>query len=90
MLRSPQVLGGDVALSPEEVILRAFVDGTPREQLIDRLAAFPYTFGEYAPYPHEGKFPGTWDQVQQACVAGFLTMEEYLRVHDTVQPPPAQ
>nr|WP_046284143.1 helix-turn-helix domain-containing protein [Mycobacterium sp. UM_NZ2] len=79
---------GDVEGSPEEMILRAFVDGTDRAELVVALSVYPYTFPEYAPYPHEGKTLSTWDQVEAAAVAGFISRDEFLRIHAAVNPPP--
>ena len=85
LLRAARLVGTEV--TPEEVILRAFVDDAPREALVQRLIAFHYSFPEYAPYPHEGKTAGTWDQVGSALIAGFITEDEYLRVRKAVAPP---
>lgn len=87
LLRAALVDGG-VEESPEEKILRSFVCRTPRSQLIGWLSSYEYTFPEYAPHPHEGKTRSTWDQVEAAAVAGFLSADEYRRVHDAVNPPP--
>lgn len=71
----------------EEVILRAVVEGTDRNELVARLQRMTYTFTEYAPEPFDGSIPGTWNQVAAACLAGFLTREEYERVASVVKPP---
>ncbi|ULP48043.1 hypothetical protein [Mycolicibacter virginiensis] len=86
LLRSAGVVI-DVEGSPEELILRAYLDGSPREQLIDQLSRYRYTFPEYAPFPHEGKTHSTWDHVEAAAVAGFISVEEFLQVHAAVNPP---
>jgi hypothetical protein len=62
---------------PEEIILRAFVDHIDRRRLVEALKAFPYTFGEGAPPPHEGRLPGIWDQVVAAHAQGLLSREEF-------------
>lgn len=77
-----------VAPTPEEVILRATVEGTPRAELVEQLRSFEYTFTEFAPYPHEGSVPGTWTQVTTAHLLGLLSDEEYEDVSCAVQPPP--
>ena len=88
LLRGASVLGD--APSPEEVILRAAVDGTPRGKLVKQLRGLDYTFTQFAPYPHEGSVPGTWTQVSTAHQLGLLGDEEYESVSSAVQPPTAQ
>jgi len=88
LLRGASVLGD--APSPEEVILRAAVDGTPRGKLVKQLRGLDYTFTQFAPYPHEGSVPGTWTQVSTAHQLGLLSDEEYESVSSAVQPPTAQ
>ncbi|BBY29946.1 hypothetical protein GCM10023114_15640 [Mycolicibacterium sediminis] len=88
LLRGASALGD--APSPEEVILRATVDGTPRGKLVEQLRGFDYTFTQFAPYPHEGSIPGTWTQVSTAHQLGLLSDEEYESVSSAVQPPTAQ
>lgn len=65
---------------PEEIILRAFAYDTPRRELVDKLKAFTYTDGEDAPYPHEGRIPGTWDQVVSAFAQDLLEESEFTEV----------
>lgn len=62
---------------PEEIILRAFAYNSDRAELIEKLKAFPYTFGEDAPPPHEGRIPGTWDQILVAYARDLLSKEEF-------------
>lgn len=88
LLRGANALGD--ALSPEEIILRATVDGTPRGKLLEQLRGLDYTFTKFAPYPHEGSVPGTWTQVSAAHQLGLLSDEEYESVSSAVQPPTAQ
>lgn len=73
--------------SPEEIILRAAVEGTPRADLVRRLAQFHYTFRQHAPEPFEGAVSGTWDEVRHAFVTGLLSEREFERVRDRVRPP---
>ncbi|MEV4991619.1 hypothetical protein [Pseudarthrobacter sp. LMD1-1-1.1] len=77
MLKAIERRNGNLDLDPEEVILRAFAYDTSREKLVADLKAFTYSFGEDAPYPHEGRVPGTWDQVVAAVAQGFLTEAEF-------------
>lgn len=77
-------------VSPEETILRAFVEGTDRDALVQELSVRTYDFPEYAPFPHEGKTSTDWDDVEAAVVAGYLTEGEYRRIHAAVKPPAAQ
>ncbi len=88
LLRGANALGE--APSPEEIILRATVDGTPRGKLLKQLRGLDYTFTQFAPYPHEGSVPGTWTQVSTAHQLGLLSDEEYESVSAAVQPPTAQ
>ena len=88
LLRGANALG-DVP-SPEEIILRATVDGTPRGKLLKQLRGLDYTFTQFAPYPHEGSVLGTWTQVSTAHQLGLLSDEEYESVSSAVQPPTAQ
>lgn len=85
ILRGAGALGkGD---TPEEIILRATVEATPRDVLVKQLSTFQYTFTEFAPAPHEGSVPGTWTQVSAAHLLGLLSDEEYESVCAAVKPP---
>lgn len=86
ILRGAAVLGD--AETPEEIILRATLNGTPRDVLVKELSALRYTFTKYAPPRHEGSVPGTWTQVGAAHVLGWLSDEEYEDVCAAVGPPP--
>ncbi|UXM92249.1 hypothetical protein [Paenarthrobacter sp. JL.01a] len=79
--RRPEVLSGG---APEEIILRAFAYDTPRPELLERLKSMSYTDGEDAPYPHEGRIPGTWDQVVGAFAQDLLTEREFNEVRAAV------
>lgn len=85
MLRGARALGD--AETPQEIILRATIDGASRDVLINQLSAFHYTFTEFAPPPHEGAIPGTWTQVGAAHLLGLLNDEEYESVCAAVKPP---
>jgi len=85
MLRGSRAL--EQGRTPEEVILRATLNGTPREKLIKYLSVMDYTFATYAPSPHEGSIPGTWTQVGVAHVQGLLTDDEYEEICAFVRPP---
>lgn len=73
--------------SPEEIILRATVDGTDRDALVRRLASYRYTFRQRAPEPFEGAVDGSWDDVKHAFTTGLLSPEEYERVRAAIKPP---
>jgi hypothetical protein len=88
LLRGASALGD--APSPEEIILRATVDGTARAKLLKQLRGLDYTFTRFAPYPHEGSVPGTWTQVSAAHQLGLLSDEEYENVRSAARPPTAQ
>jgi DNA-binding CsgD family transcriptional regulator len=88
LLRGARALG--VGPSPEEIILRATIEKTPREALVRQLSALDYTFTEFAPFPHEGSIPGTWTQVSAAHLLGLLSDEEYESVSSAVKPPAPQ
>lgn len=85
LLRGAQALGEGP--TPEELILRATIEDTPRDLLIRQLLTHDYTFTEYAPYPHEGSVAGTWSQVTTAHQLKLLSDEEYENVRAAVQPP---
>ncbi|WP_244927778.1 hypothetical protein [Nocardioides sp. W7] len=81
--------GQSVEETPEEIILRAFVapDGVPggvRRELIERLKALDYTFGETDPTGGDGYVAGTWDDVRRARAKGLLADEEYAEVRSAV------
>lgn len=84
LLKALERRGDILVQDPEEIILRAFAYDTSREKLIETLAAFPYTFGEDAPYPHDGRIPGTWDQVVAAYAQGLLENDEFDTVRASV------
>lgn len=84
LLKAIERRGGEVIVDPEEIILRAFAYDTSRQKLVEDLKAFPYTFGEEAPFPHEGRLPGTWDQVVVAVAQELLTVEEFDEVRAAV------
>ncbi|MFK4299525.1 hypothetical protein ABH924_004708 [Arthrobacter sp. GAS37] len=84
MLKAIERRNGNLDLDPEEIILRAFAYDTPREKLVADLKGVTYTFGEEARYPHEGRLPGTWDQVVTAVARGFLTETEFNEVRAAV------
>lgn len=83
MLNAVALRGGSIPVEPEEIILEAFEQGTPRAELIAKLKDYPFTFGESAPYPMEGRIPGTWDQVRGAAISGYLSESELdeIRAH---------
>ncbi|MBB2893462.1 hypothetical protein [Flexivirga oryzae] len=85
MLIAAEAIGDGV--TPEEVILRATVDGADRGTLVQTLAGLTYTFTEYAPGVMDGSRPGTWLQVEVAAASGLLTEDEFDRVRAVVQPP---
>jgi len=88
MLKAMSARGGD-RVTPEEIILRANLEGTDRNQLVNRLRAMTYSFREHAPGQVDGVVSGTWDQVRMAARSGLLTKREYERVRETVRPPKA-
>lgn len=84
LLQALERRGGTLAQDPEEMILRAFAYDSSRDELVKALKVFPYTFGEDAPYPHEGRLPGTWDQVVAAYAQGMLGEEEFNEVRAAI------
>ncbi|MGG5753650.1 hypothetical protein ACQ3I4_13650 [Zafaria sp. Z1313] len=80
LLKAIDRRGGELNEDPEELILRAFVYDTPRDELVERLVEFQYSFGEDAPDPHEGRIPGTWDQVVSAAAQGLLNEDEFAAI----------
>lgn len=71
---------------PEEIILRAAVEGADRTALVERLSAITYTARRYAPDPFDGAVSGTWDQVRQAWHEGLLSDNEYEQVAAVARP----
>lgn len=71
----------------EELILRAWVDGGDRDELVAALSGREYTWGVVAPYPDEGRLPGTWDRVVRAWLHGYLSDDEFERVRAVVKSP---
>ncbi|MFZ2242386.1 MAG: hypothetical protein WAV90_23025 [Gordonia amarae] len=71
----------------EELILRAYVTGGDRDALVRELSRREYTWGVVAPYPDEGRLPGTWDRVVRAFFYGYLSDDEFARVRAVVKPP---
>jgi hypothetical protein len=84
LLKAIERRKGNLEQDPEEIILRAFVYATPREELVDSLKRFPFTFGEDAPYPHEGRIPGTWDQVVAAALQELLSESEFAEIRSAI------
>lgn len=84
LLKAIERRNGNLDQDPEEIILRAFVYDTSRDELVQTLKRFPYTFGEDAPYPHEGRIPGTWDQVMAAVLQDLLSDDEFAAVRAAV------
>lgn len=77
LLASLKFGGGSPEPEPEEIILHAYVDRADRSELLEQLKAYPYTFGECAPWPHDGYLPGTWDQVVSAMYQDLLSWDEF-------------
>ncbi len=84
LLKAIERRGGDLGQEPEEIILRATAYDTDRKQLVHALQVFPYTFGEDAPYLHEGRIPGTWDQVVACRAQKMLSVEEFDQVRRAI------
>lgn len=84
LLKAIERRGGDLSPDPEEIILRATAYDTDRHQLVALLQGFRYTYGEEAPYPHEGRIPGTWDQVVSCHAQKLLTAEEFSEIRRTL------
>lgn len=66
--------------TPEEIILRAWVEGTDRGELVAKLSAITYTYSEYQRWPVEGRTESTWETVRSAGLTGFLSGEELDRI----------
>ncbi|MCZ9884728.1 hypothetical protein [Arthrobacter sp. B2a2-09] len=79
--RRPSVLASQ---EPEEIILRAFAYDTSRPELLATLKSMTFTDGEDAPYPEEGRIPGTWDQVVSAFAQGLLDEAEFNEVRAAI------
>ncbi|MCU6479038.1 helix-turn-helix domain-containing protein [Arthrobacter sp. A2-55] len=84
LLKAIERRGGDLSQDPEEIILRTTAYDTDRTKMVADLKGFHYTFGEEAPYPHEGRIPGTWDQVVSCYAQKMLTDEEFNEIRRAV------
>jgi hypothetical protein len=73
-------------ISAEELFLRAFIDRTDCEILVEALSLRSYTFTEFAPEPSDGSVPGTWNEVRSAVINGLVNREEYEQVVASVKP----
>lgn len=80
LLKALEPMNGDLSADPEELLLRAFVYDSDRIKLVADLKDLSYSFGQEAPYPHEGRLPGTWDQVVAGFAQGMLNKEEFNEV----------
>lgn len=89
LLKALERRNGSLEVDPEELILRAFAYDTSREDLLRVLKTMTYTFGEDAPCPHEGRLPGTWDQVVNSFAKGLLEQEEFDELRHALRRPPA-
>lgn len=74
----------DAEPQPEELILRAYVDGSDRGELVAALSGYRFTFPEYL---DGGRRTGTWDQVILGFYLDYLTVEELAEVRAAVNPP---
>lgn len=86
MLRAAELVG--VEVTPAELILKAWLSGSPREALVEALCGWTYTFGTFAPLPAAERIPGSWDDVVFGYYKGRLSGDEFERVVEAVQPPP--
>lgn len=87
VLRSAEARDRAATVTPDELILRAFVDRTSRLQLVKALSDFTYTFSTMANDGTDAVIPGNWTQVQAANLGGLLSDSEYSRIHTAVNPP---
>ena len=87
LLKSIELHGGDLAVTPREQIYRVTVEGGDRSALVEWLSSYPHTFTEYAPEPFDGSIPGTWTQVCVALLTGLLSQAEYDQIAARVRPP---
>ena len=74
--------------TPHYRILRAYVDGSPREELVDYLITYPHTWGRGQAYPGDGYIGGTWDTVTGDMLVGWISEDEYHTVRAAVNPQP--
>ncbi|MGV9709566.1 hypothetical protein ACWDTI_02725 [Gordonia sp. NPDC003424] len=87
LLREARELGETT--TPEEIILRATVEGTCRSLLVERLCALDYSFTESTMQHHGSPKQGPWAQVVAAHRLGLLGDAEYEVVRSAVRPPAA-
>lgn len=80
LLKAIERKGGDLKKGPEEIALRAFAYDTDRSILVKELSELQYTFGEAAPYPHEGRTSGSWDQLLNALAKDLITKDEFEQI----------
>lgn len=74
--------------TPHYCILRAYVDGSPREELVEYLIDYPHTWGRVQAYPGDGYIGGTWDAVVSDMHVGWISEGEYDTIRAAVRPQP--
>lgn len=84
LLKAIERRGDNLDPDPAELILRAFANDDTRGELLEQLKTYPYDYGEDAPYPHEGRLPGTWDQVVVAYAQKLISKDEFDEVRAAV------
>lgn len=84
LLKEIERRGGGLAQDPEETTLHTTAYDADRTQLLNTLEAFAHTFGEQAPYPYEGRIPGTWDPMLSCHAQKLLTVEEFSEIGHAV------
>ena len=84
LLKAIERRSGDLSPGPEEILLRACVEGRDRAAVLEELKSFHYTDGQDAPYPSEGRIPGAWDQVVASFAKGLLQKAEFDEISTAV------
>lgn len=67
-------------VTPEELGWRRAAGQISSEEMMERLRAWPYTFGQVRGY--DGYERGSWDDIKSLEFHGFLTAEEYSELYD--------
>ena len=67
-------------VTPEELGLRRAAGQISSEEMMERLRAWPYTFGQVRGY--DGYESGSWDDIDFLKFYGFFSPQEYDELYD--------
>ncbi|QQM67818.1 hypothetical protein [Actinomyces weissii] len=70
-------------VTPEELVYRRAAGQISTQEMMERLRAWPYTFGRVRGY--DGYESGSWDDIIGVQFYGFLSPEEFAELDDIAQ-----